>query len=230
MPLIVLGAVTLVLVVILTLVIRATAAPSRASRRREQAEARGWAYTRSSATWPTPYFAEEVARGGDGFAQATGIVRGPLGETTFTAFTAIPRNQAERAAGVVILHLHARLPRFCAAQDGPGQDRYSAWGGPDLPTGWPEFDRLYRVRADDPVYARQLLSPELMAWLAAPERRARTFTIVGNELLTWHEGHLHIDEVSDWLIELAGFAQRIPTEVWRVYGQLVTPEPAVVRR
>ncbi|MGA4879290.1 hypothetical protein [Streptomyces lydicamycinicus] len=79
-------------------------------------------------------------------------------------------------------------------------------GGKVVELGVPEFDKAFRIIADDEAFARSVLNGYLAQFLTSdPRAKDQPLRFHGNELLTWHQGRLrpeHIDQKLNYLCDV----------------------------
>jgi hypothetical protein len=221
----VLGGATVLLMAALGVVLRLATGPDPAATPRQIAHHRDWTYQSQSKTWPGRW-PDATTPGPPGFARAVTIVRGPVGATHFLAFTSLPAENQGRALAVAILRLHAALPSLAVWRDGIGRPRYPTPGQEDIATGRPSFDAFWRVRSENPEFVHALLTDRMVEWLGRPGR-APSFTVAGDDLVTWYDGHLDLDRLDERVAELAEFAQHVDADVWSRFGEVNEPEAPI---
>jgi len=79
-----------------------------------------------------------------------------------------------------------------------------------------EFNRQFRVIADDPRYATAVLSPQLITKLLAGP--ALSWRILGHRLVGWRNGTLDVDLIEPAVITLETIKEAIPLFVWNDYA------------
>jgi hypothetical protein len=229
-----LGGIAALSAIVLGVVLRfsTAATPTRHHRHhhREASPDLGWTRRTGPEAWPSRWLADDVVFGPNAFDRAVDIVTGPVGQTSFTAFTALSRDERDPGSAVVILHLHAELPRTSIEPRRSATMRLRPFGQLDVLTGVPQFDQQYRVRSDDPSFARTLLGAPMLGWLLGPEATSHTFAVAGSDLVTWRDGPLDVGSVCGWVAELTQFAQQVDPNVWRVYARPLTDDRSVPAR
>jgi hypothetical protein len=142
-------------------------------------------------------------------APSTNVVAGLVDGRRFRAFEYAHRLQ------VVMIELKQALPfvevtpRVLTAE--------ATDGAADVHLESEEFDRRFRVRANDSRYAVAILHPQLMdVLLAGPELSWR---ILGRDLVAWEPGSLDPRGIKPALGLLESIRDAIPTFVWHDYGK-----------
>lgn len=121
------------------------------------------------------------------------------GTTTTTDANGVGRSSSTttpahvRALGV---QLPSRFPDITVGPRGFFSRVAVALGGQDVEIGDPQFDRAFRVKADDDAGARAFLRP-LAAGLA--RTRDQVLQVRGDQLVLHREGTLQAADLDDWL-------------------------------
>ena len=125
------------------------------------------------------------------------------------------------------LALPVALPWVHLSPEGFFDKAAKLFGAQDIEFESDEFNQAYRVRADDPRFAYDLVNPPTMhALLGAGRPDVRVF---GTYLILVRRGKLDLGAV-DWaLTVLAGMCERMPDFVWTDRGA-VAPPPLVPGR
>jgi hypothetical protein len=87
---------------------------------------------------------------------------------------------------------------------------------PDIDLESEDFNRAFRVRADDPKLASDVLTPRTMQYLLSV--RPEPWRLQGGHILSWHEGRLDPGEVVRTCAVLDRVIDGIPTFVWKDAG------------
>jgi hypothetical protein len=142
------------------------------------------------------------------------LIRGRLAGLPLTAFDYSYETTSSRRSGaggtvrntsthhlqVIAVDLPARRPRLSVTPKSLASRIAVVFGGQDIQIGLPDFDRTFRVRADDQQAARSLLGPLAPALLAWPDQALR---IEGSGLLVYRRGRLEAQELERRLKGLA---------------------------
>ena len=91
-----------------------------------------------------------------------------------------------------------------------------AFGFSDIQLESEDFNRRFRVRAPDPKFAYDVLSPRTMQLLLS--RPAERWRIEGDTILCWDTGRAEPVAVLDRLSLLSAVVEGIPDYVWRDRG------------
>jgi hypothetical protein len=84
-----------------------------------------------------------------------------------------------------------------------------------MPLGVAEFDDTFRVVAQDEVFARNLLSDDMMSFLLTdPRGKESPLQLRGDELFTWYTGTLAAQALEEKLTYLCDVLDRIPAQTW----------------
>jgi hypothetical protein len=79
-----------------------------------------------------------------------------------------------------------------------------------------EFNRRFRVQADDRAHAFAVLHPLMMEHLLS--QPADTWEVAGSHLLVSHPGRWDVAEYDDVVAAVRGFVELVPDHVWREHG------------
>lgn len=123
------------------------------------------------------------------------------------------RDPARAAQHVVAVVLPAALPGLVLtphADDRPA-DRF----GPDVVTESPDFNRHWRVRADDPRTAHALLPPLALERLMAADLRDAGLAVEGRSLRAWWPGETDLDRIVERVAAVLDIALLIPRHLWQ---------------
>ena len=189
---------------------------------------RGWTYAerddRWSDHWPDHPF-------DTGYGQrADNVMTGPFGPYAVVVFdfsykqssgSGKTRSTRTYRFAVHALALPVALPWVHLSAEGFLDRAAKFFGAQDIEFESDEFNRAYRVRADDERFAYDLVNPQTMAHLLAwdgPDVR-----VVGPYLVHVARGRLDLGAVDRWLTMLAGVCQNVPDFVWS--DRRVSPPP-----
>jgi hypothetical protein len=134
----------------------------------------------------------------------------------YTCTTGQGRRRVEHAYHVVTLALPVRLPALeLTSQVFGGAE---AFGGSGLEFESEEFNRRWRVEADDPKFASDVLHPRLMARLCRVDSIGLSIRIDGSDVLCWSAGPPIAEFVGLRVEVLRAIAEAIPRFVWLDHG------------
>lgn len=119
---------------------------------------------------------------------------------------------------VVALEIPASLPSVEITPEGFGAKIAKLAGAQDLEFESDEFNKTYRVAADDAQTAYAILHPRMMERLLEPDARGVPWRIEGSSILTWSGGSTNVDRIAPRLTLLAAVAAAIPRHVWLDHG------------
>ncbi|HZX05233.1 hypothetical protein [Kribbella sp.] len=126
--------------------------------------------------------------------------------------------------GVVVLQLPGALPHLEVTHEGIfGGAVANAFGFRDLQFESDQFNRAFRVKADDERFGHAVVTPRMMELLLA--RGEIGWRIEGDSLVGWDRGAHEPNEVMNRLSLLEQVVQQVPPYVWRDYAG-VDPRPA----
>jgi hypothetical protein len=118
--------------------------------------------------------------------------------------------------GVVVLQLPGALPQLQVTHEGLLGGMANAIGFRDLQFESEQFNRAFRVKADDERYAHAVVTPRMMELLLA--RGEIGWRIAGNSLIGWDNGDHNPTEVMNRLALLQQVLEQVPPYVWRDYA------------
>lgn len=192
------------------------------------ATARGWSYAqrddRWAHCWPDHPF-------DSGYGQrAQNVVSGAYGPYTATAFdfsykqssgSGKSRRTTTYRFGVVALGVPVPLPWVHVEPEGLFDKAAKLFGGQDIELESEDFNRVYRVRSDDPKFAYDLLNARTMEVLLAAG--GVDVRVSRYHLVTVRQGQLDLTAVEAWLGLLVGLCERLPSFVWTDRGSAAPP-------
>lgn len=117
---------------------------------------------------------------------------------------------------VYAVHLPAALPALSFEPEGLWDKTVKLFGGDDLELESDEFNRRYRVRADDPKVAYDVLNARTMEALLGVD--GIDFRIQGTWLLAVERGDLDVLVIPGRIAVLQGIVDRVPSFVWSDHG------------
>lgn len=119
--------------------------------------------------------------------------------------------------GVVVMQLPGPLPHLEVTHEGIfGGSVANAFGFADLQFESEQFNRTFRVKADDPRFGHAVIHPQMMEMLLA--RGEIGWRIEGNSLIGWDSGKHTPVEVLNRLQLLQLVTDHVPPYVWRDYA------------
>ncbi|WP_405062754.1 hypothetical protein OG474_14270 [Kribbella sp. NBC_01505] len=119
--------------------------------------------------------------------------------------------------GVVVLQLPGALPHLEVTHEGIfGGAVANALGFRDLQFESDQFNRAFRVKANDERFGHAVVTPRMMELLLA--RGEIGWRIEGNSLIGWDPGPHQPQEVLNRLQLLEQVVAQIPPYVWRDYA------------
>ncbi|WP_350280340.1 hypothetical protein [Kribbella sp. HUAS MG21] len=119
--------------------------------------------------------------------------------------------------GVVVLQLPGALPHLEVTHEGIfGGAVANAFGFRDLQFESDQFNRSFRVKADDERFGHAVVTPRMMELLLA--RGEIGWRLEGNSLVGWDKGAHDPNEVMNRLALLQQILENVPPYVWRDYA------------
>jgi hypothetical protein len=119
--------------------------------------------------------------------------------------------------GVCVLRMPCAMPGLCVGKENVFTRIGSAIGFDDIEFESDEFNRAFRVKADDAKFASDVLHPRTMELLLANGRDIEWRT-VGYDMLSWHSGKLTIPDLLERTSLMCRILQGIPGFVWKDLG------------
>jgi hypothetical protein len=110
-----------------------------------------------------------------------------------------------------VVSVPGSLPSLCIDREGAMSRLARAIGIEDVETGDEAFDREFKVRAEDPAAARDLLTTDLRAFLLSLDDRWG-FEVRAGWLLTWAK-QLPVRELGDLHDVVWRFVAKLPASV-----------------
>jgi hypothetical protein len=125
--------------------------------------------------------------------------------------------------GVVVMQLPGALPHLEVTHEGLfGGAVANAFGFRDIQFESEQFNRAFRVKADDERFGHAVVTPRMMELLLA--RGEIGWRVEGNSLVGWDKGDQNPNEVMNRLALLQQVLENVPPYVWRDYAG-VDPRP-----
>ncbi|GAA2818349.1 hypothetical protein [Kribbella solani] len=119
--------------------------------------------------------------------------------------------------GVVVMQLPGALPQLEVTHEGIfGGAVANAFGFRDLQFESEQFNRAFRVKADDERFGHAVVTPRMMELLLA--RGEIGWRIEGNSLVGWDKGDHDPNEVMNRLGLLQQVLEQVPPYVWTDYA------------
>ncbi|MEU4606758.1 hypothetical protein AB0F43_27570 [Kribbella sp. NPDC023972] len=119
--------------------------------------------------------------------------------------------------GVVVLQLPGALPHLEVTHEGIfGGAVANAFGFRDIQFESDQFNRRFRVKADDERFGHAVVTPRMMELLLA--RGEIGWRVEGNSLVGWDKGAHNPAEVMNRLALLQQVVEQVPPYVWRDYA------------
>lgn len=120
--------------------------------------------------------------------------------------------------GVVAMHLGVTAPPLAVGPSSTMKRFWDKFTRSDIPVGDPVFDHEFLVRCAAPEFARDVLTPEILAlqW----HYRGLAWRFTGDSMLVVRPGNQEPPEVEAKLAFMDALLDRIPPHVWdRLRGQ-----------
>ena len=200
-----------------------------AKRRRELfagfAAQQGWAYLPSNNTlagqWSgTPFQAgdnRQVRNVLSGAFNGHQMVAFDYSYQTHSTDSHGRRTTTTHKFGVVVVQLPGALPHLEVTHEGIfGGAVANAFGFRDIQFESEQFNRAFRVKADDERFGHAVVTPRMMELLLA--RGEIGWRIEGNSLVGWDKGAHNPTEIMNRLALLQQIAEQVPPYVWRDYA------------
>jgi hypothetical protein len=120
---------------------------------------------------------------------------------------------------VRVLYLPRMLPSLSVSREGFGTKVAKFFGGQDIELESDDFNRAFRVTADDARYAYGVLHPQLMEWLLGPGIILTPWRTDRQCLITFEDGRLDPQRFPHRIGLMAMLASQIPQQVWNDFGR-----------
>ena len=190
-------------------------------RLQEWVQTTGWRYTDRDDRWTTISTSHPFGEGRD--HRASDVVQGPYDRHDALAFdyrwtTGHGRDRTVHHAHVVALRLPAFLPTVQVTPEGLGTVLARLVGAQDVQFESEDFNRAYRVTADDLRTASDVLNPRLLERLLRSDSRHVSWRIDGVWILSWQAGGWDLDSLAARLGVLAAVVRAVPRHVWQDHG------------
>lgn len=203
-----------------------------AKRRREQfaafAASRGWTYVQRDDRWAHRFQGHPFGTGDD--RRADNIVTGEYDGRTFEAFdysytttsTSTDANghttthRETHSFSVLALETRVALPRLEVTPEHWFGRVVGRLTNRDIELESEDFNRAFRVSADDPKFASDVLNPRTMQQLLG--RPHLSWRIEGTDILCWQNGEQHPAGVTAAVETMLDVLKGIPSFVWHDNG------------
>ncbi len=119
---------------------------------------------------------------------------------------------------VTLVELPVGLPRLDIVPEGIADRVAKALGGRDVDVESHDFNRRWRVLADDARYAHAVLHPLMIDRLLRADAQGLALRFEGSALMVWQEGSQGVDSLASRLGALTGVARQIREHVVHDYG------------
>ncbi|KQY21813.1 hypothetical protein ASD16_14085 [Cellulomonas sp. Root485] len=127
------------------------------------------------------------------------------------------RSRGERfgahTAHVVAVPLGRIVPRVQVTPEGPPTGLARALGGQDIQLESAEFNRAFRILADDPRAAHAVLHPRLMQRLLDEPGRSASWRIDHGWVFAWVDGGTKVEQILPMLDVVTAVRASLPTFV-----------------
>lgn len=181
----------------------------------------GWNYVREDDSWCQRWNGDPFGEGDH--RRAENVVVGRTTEWPFTAFDYSYQTHSTDGQGhtsttthryvVASLQLPCYLPRLQVTPESIFSRLGNALGMDDIELESEDFNRCFRVHANDRKFASDVLTPRTMqALLATPDV---SFRIEGTDILCWQDGRMSPATVLAMMKPLQTVVAGIPSFVWK---------------
>jgi len=180
----------------------------------------GWDYAPRSFDFNTRFATAPFGVGSK--MHQTDVLRGTLNGLECATFThhyqtghGEPGETTEYMFQVSLAELPVNLPLLDLIPESLAQRAAKTMGAMDIEFESYEFNRRWRVRANDRRYAHDLLDPRMLERLTQPDAQGAVIRIEGGAVMTWQAGRVGLDGLATRLGVLSAIARRIPDHVLR---------------
>jgi hypothetical protein len=180
----------------------------------------GWTYVARDDGWCERFEGTPFGEGDN--RKADNVLRGPYSGTEMVAFEYSYQTHSTDSKGnrststhrfaVCVLELRAALPRLELSPETAMSRLAGHLGFGDVELESEDFNRHYRVGADDPKFAYDVLNPRTMEALLA--RPALHIRLDGTDAVCWDSGRLDPADLLARLSTLQLVITGIPSFVW----------------
>jgi len=146
------------------------------------------------------------------------LVVGTFAGRSAMSFVLSGGGEVTRRFHVVAVELRASLPTLELTPDGPGATLAKAAGGEDIQFESEDFNRAWRVRADDRRFAHDVVNPQVMERLLRDDARGLSLRIEGSDILCWTPGEHDLDAIWARLQLMSDVVGAVPRFVWLACG------------
>ena len=136
----------------------------------------------------------------------------------YTYRTGSGKNSSTHTFHVVAVASSAYLPTLELTREGLGARLAKTFGGQDIQFESEDFNRAWRVRADDAKFAHDIVHPRLMERLLRPDAEGVSLRIEGQDILSWASGAPRLDVVAGRVGVLCAILDCVPRYVWLDHG------------
>lgn len=185
---------------------------------------RGWTYAPSDDSWVERWTGPPFGQGDH--RHARNVMTGTLSGEPLVAFDYSFQTHSTDGKGnttttthryaVCALHLPAYLPRLQVTPENLFTRFGNALGLDDIELESEDFNRRFRVHANDPKFASDVLSPRTMQTLLS--RPAFSWRIDGADIVSWQNGRLTPTDLLMAASTMSSVMAGIPSFVWRDHG------------
>jgi len=128
------------------------------------------------------------------------------------------RNTSSHYHSVLALHVGHPMPPLEVSPRSVVGAFIGRLTGSDLELGSPEFTRTFRVKADSPRFAADVLQPQMTQLLLTQPDTGWRFD--GDSLVVVRKGQQSIEDIETTLVHLDAILDAVPADVWRaIRGQ-----------
>lgn len=197
---------------------------SRTRRHRQLkawAAASGWTYVGSDPSlvdrWQGAPFGVGRSR------RASEVMVGTWGDRpavsfTYSYVTGSGKSQSALDFHVLALPLPAYLPTVELTPDGLAVRILTGSGAPDIQFESEQFNRAWRVAADDAKFAYDIVHPRLMERLMAQDALGAKLRIAGTDIVSWMGRPTDTARIPQRLALLQAVIDSVPRYVWLDHG------------
>jgi len=111
------------------------------------------------------------------------------------------------------LHLPKSFPTLRVGKEGVFSKLARMVGMHDVEFESEDFNRKFKVKADDRKFASDAINPQMMQYLLSED--APGFNIVGSDLVLWQRGRLKLADVQPRMAYLQAVLTKLPNFLWQ---------------
>lgn len=184
----------------------------------------GWEFTRRTHRYNSQFWAFPFAQGSS--RRQESVIAGEHHGVRCASFVHSFESSADAQRGVsqayqvTLAELPVALPRVDIVPRTLGAQLAGMVSGQEIDFESHDFNRRWRVVADDARYAHAVIDPRMIERLLWHDAQAMRLRIEGGAVYVWQPGRTGVADLSRRLAVVCGVARRVPAHVIREYREL----------